>query len=244
MKKRADLILVERGLVPSRHQAASLILAGEVWSGEKRVEKAGLLLDPSVPIEIRKGNPYVSRGGLKLEGAFEKFQIDPRDKICLDVGASTGGFTDLLLQRGAKKIYAVDVGTGQLHPKLRSDPRVIVMEKSHILKSSLPETVDLVTADLSFISLTAVLPALKSMVQEKGRLILLVKPQFELTPREVKKGVVRDDSLREKAVQKVIRAATDLGYEVLDRVDSPLPGPKGNREVFLLLRIEGREKIG
>lgn len=235
MKKRADLILVERGLVSSRHQAASLILAGEVWSGGKRIDKAGVLLDPSIPIEVRKGNPYVSRGGLKLEGAFEKFQIDPEGKICLDVGASTGGFTDLLLQRGAKRVYAVDVGHGQIDPKLRANSRVVVMEKVNARNLELPEPVDLAVIDVSFISLTKILPAVKTVLKKGGEIAALVKPQFELSPKEVKKGVVRDEALRRKAVDKIREFAASIGLEVLGEAESVLAGPKGNREVFLLL---------
>ncbi|MBI2082843.1 MAG: TlyA family RNA methyltransferase [Deltaproteobacteria bacterium] len=235
-KVRADLLLVEHGLAESRHQAAALILAGRVWTSSGRVEKAGQLLDPAVPLTFEEGEQFVSRGGLKLNSALDHFQINPNGFVCLDSGASTGGFTDCLLQRGTKKIYAVDVGHGQLHPKLREDPRVVVLEKTNLRHlTALHEKIDLAVLDLSFISLTKVLEKVCTLLKEGGHLLALVKPQFELSPKEVKKGVVRDEALREKAVQRVMDHAKGLGMTVRGRVDSSLPGPKGNREIFLWL---------
>ncbi|MBI4374747.1 MAG: TlyA family RNA methyltransferase [Deltaproteobacteria bacterium] len=235
MKKvRADLLLVERGFAGSRHRATALILSGRVWAASLRVEKAGQLLDPGVSMTLEEGERFVGRGGMKLEGALDHFRIDTEGLVCLDSGASTGGFTDCLLQRGAKKIYAVDVGHGQLHPKLRIDPRVVLLEKTNLrYLTALPEKIDLAVLDLSFISLTKVLGAVRTVLREKGIILALVKPQFELEPREVKKGVVRDEALRDKAALKVVRTAEELGMTVRGRVDSSLPGPKGNREIFV-----------
>lgn len=236
MKKiRADLLLVSDGLVPSRHQAQALILAGRVF-GKKRIEKPGELVDPGTPLVVEKGDDFVSRGGVKLAGVLDQLKVDPRGKVCLDAGASTGGFTDCLLQRGAKKVYAVDVGYGQFHAKLRNDPRVVLMEKTNLRSlPRLPELIDLITLDLSFISLTKVLSPLKLLLHPEGQILALVKPQFELSPKEVKKGVVRDEELRQKAMEKVKDYANTIGLKVAGGSESVLPGPKGNREIFLLL---------
>lgn len=235
MKKvRADLLIVERGFAESRHQATALILSGRVRTVSGRVEKAGQLLDPAVVLTFEEGERFVSRGGIKLSGALDHFQINPEGLVCLDSGASTGGFTDCLLQRGAKKIYAVDVGHGQLHPKLRDDPRVVALEKTNLRHlTTLPDKIDLAVLDLSFISLTKVLGAVQTVLNQKGIILALVKPQFELEPREVKKGVVRDEVLRAQAVERVIKAAQELGMTVRGSVDSSLTGPKGNREIFV-----------
>lgn len=180
--------------------------------------------------------PFVSRGGVKLAGALAALPVDPEGKICLDSGASTGGFTDCLLQRGAKKVYAVDVGRGQLHQKLCTDPRVVRMDKTNLrFLEKLPEPIDLAVLDLSFISLTKVLfPVLKLLVPN-GKILALVKPQFELSPQEVRKGVVKDERLRRKALEKVRSFARSLGLSSVGEMDSILAGPKGNREIFLLL---------
>ncbi len=242
-RERIDLLLVERGLAESRSKAQALVLAGAVVVGEARVDKPGALVDPAAPIRLKAGaapQRYVSRGALKLEGALAAFPIDPRGRICADLGASTGGFTDLLLQRGAARVYAVDVGYGQLHPRLRADPRVVVRERENarlLTAGALGEPVDLVVGDLSFISLRLILPAVKAILRPGGEAILLVKPQFEVGKGEVGKGgVVRDDAKRRAALEAVAGAARDLGFEVLGHAESPIEGPAGNREWLLALR--------
>ncbi len=245
MKKiRIDQLLVARGLAESRTKAQALVMAGAVVVGEARVDKPGALVDPGAPIRLKEDaapQKYVSRGALKLEGALAAFPIDPRGKVCADLGASTGGFTDVLLQRGAAKVYAVDVGYGQLHPKIRGDPRVVVHERENartLTAESLGERVDLVTADLSFISLRLVLPAVKAILEPGGEAVLLVKPQFEVGKGEVGKGgVVRDDAQRRAALESVEQAARGLGFEVLGEAESPVEGPAGNREWLLALRL-------
>lgn len=237
-KVRTDLLLVQRGLVPSRHQAAALILAGRVLAGGKKILKAGEFLDPGLPLEVLPGRLFVSRGGEKLQPALEHFRIDPKGLMALDCGASTGGFTDCLLQMGVKRVFAIDVGSGQFDTRLKRDPRVVLMEKTNIrYLDSLPEEIDLATLDVSFISLSKVLPTIVAFMKGGGRIVALVKPQFELSPKEVKKGVVRDPSLQEKAVRKIEDFAQGLGLEIDGECPSPLAGPKGNREVFLLLKV-------
>ncbi len=245
MKKiRIDHLLVARGLAESRTKAQALVMAGAVVAGEARVDKPGALVDPEAPIRLKDDaapQKYVSRGALKLEGALAAFPIDPRGKVCADLGASTGGFTDVLLQRGAAKVYAVDVGYGQLHARIRGDPRVVVRERENarfLGADSLGEPVDLVTGDLSFISLRLVLPAVKAILKPCGEAILLVKPQFEVGKGEVGKGgVVRDEAKRRAALESVEAAARDLGFEVLGHAESPIEGPAGNREWLLGLRL-------
>ena len=243
-KQRVDVLLVEKGLASSRAQAQALVMAGAVVAGESRVDKPGQLVDPELPLRVKEDaapQKYVSRGGLKLERALEAFAVDPRDAVCADLGASTGGFTDLLLQRGAAKVYAVDVGYGQLHPRLRADPRVVVRERENarfLSEQELGERVELVTADLSFISLRLVLPAVKALLRPGGRAVLLVKPQFEVGKGEVGKGgVVRDDAKRRAALDQVEDAARALGFEVAGEAESPIEGPAGNREWLLWLRL-------
>ena len=221
-------------------------MAGAVVAGEARVDKPGQLVDPALPLRVKDDaapQKYVSRGALKLEKALETFPIDPRDAVCADLGASTGGFTDLLLQRGARKVYAVDVGYGQLHPKLRGDPRVVVRERENarfLTAETVGERVDLVTGDLSFISLRLVLPAVRSILRAGGHAILLVKPQFEVGKGEVGRGgVVRDDAKRRAALDAVEAAARSLGFEVVGEAESPIEGPAGNREWLLALRLPG-----
>ncbi len=246
MKKvRIDLLLVDRGLAESRTKAQALVMAGAVVVGEARVDKPGALVDPDLPIRLKEDaapQKYVSRGALKLEGALAVFPVDPRGKVCADLGASTGGFTDVLLQRGAAKVYAVDVGYGQLHARIRGDARVVVRERENaraLTAESLGERVDLVTADLSFISLRLVLPAVKAILKPGGEAVLLVKPQFEVGKGEVGKGgVVRDDAKRRAALESVEQAAREQGFEVMGHAESPLAGPAGNREWLLGLRLE------
>jgi 23S rRNA (cytidine1920-2'-O)/16S rRNA (cytidine1409-2'-O)-methyltransferase len=245
-RQRVDLLLVERGLAESRAKAQALVMAGAVVVGEARVDKPGALVDPHAPLRLKEDaapQKYVSRGALKLERGLDVFPIDPRGKVCADLGASTGGFTDLLLQRGAAKVYAVDVGYGQLHARLRADSRVVVRERENARSldaRSLGERVDLVTGDLSFISLRLVLPAVKAILADRGEAILLVKPQFEVGKGEVGKGgVVRDDTKRRAALDAVAEAARALGFEVIGHAESPIEGPAGNREWLLGLRLPG-----
>jgi 23S rRNA (cytidine1920-2'-O)/16S rRNA (cytidine1409-2'-O)-methyltransferase len=243
-KQRVDLLLVERGLAESRTKAQALVMAGAVVVGEARVDKPGALVDPALPIRLKEDaapQKYVSRGALKLEGALQAFPIDPRGRTCADLGASTGGFTDLLLQRGAAKVYAVDVGYGQLHPRLRGDSRVVVRERENaraLTAEALGERVGLVVGDLSFISLRLVLPAVKAILSPGGEAVLLVKPQFEVGRGEVGKGgVVRDEAKRRAALEAIEAAARALGFEVLGHAESPIEGPAGNREWLLALRL-------
>jgi 23S rRNA (cytidine1920-2'-O)/16S rRNA (cytidine1409-2'-O)-methyltransferase len=243
-RQRIDLLLVERGLAESRTKAQALVMAGAVVVGEARVDKPGALVDRDAPVRLKEDaapQRYVSRGALKLERALEAFPIDPRGRTCADLGASTGGFTDVLLQRGAAKVYAVDVGYGQLHPRIRGDPRVVVRERENarmLTAASLGERVGLVVGDLSFISLRLVLPAVKSILKPGGEAILLVKPQFEVGKGEVGKGgVVRDEAKRRAALEAVATAARQLGFEVVGEAESPIEGPAGNREWLLALSL-------
>ncbi|MCM2334635.1 MAG: TlyA family RNA methyltransferase [Anaeromyxobacteraceae bacterium] len=242
-RQRIDLLLVELGLAESRAKAQALVMAGAVVAGEARVDKPGQLVDPALPVRLKEGaapSRYVSRGALKLEKALEAFGVSPAGLACADLGASTGGFTDLLLQRGAARVYAVDVGYGQLHPKVRNDPRVVVRERENaraLTAAGLGERVDLVTGDLSFISLKLILPAVREILKPGGQALLLVKPQFEVGKGEVGKGgVVREDSKRRAALDGVAGFAAGLGFEVLGHAESPIEGPAGNREWLLWLR--------
>lgn len=240
-KIRADLLLTQRGLAPSRSRAQALILAGKVYSGERRVEKSGETLDPAAPIEVREADhPFVSRGGVKLAGALDALGYDPAECCVADFGASTGGFTDCLLQRGAAKVFAIDVGYGQLHNKLRQDERVVVMERTnarHLKAVDLPEAVDLVVIDASFIGLEKLLPAARALLKPNGDVIALVKPQFQVGQDKVGKGgVVRDPEVRQGAIAAIVAAAEQLGFQMLAQSDSVITGPKGNQETFIWLR--------
>lgn len=239
-KERLDVLLVRRGLCASREKAQRLIMAGAVFSAGTRLDKASLAVSGDAPLEVREADRYVGRGGHKLEGALAHFAIDPSGLVCLDVGASTGGFTDCLLQHGAAKVYALDVGHGQLDWKIRSDPRVVVMEHCnarHLQPSDLPEKVNLIVADVSFISLTLVLPPVAAVLTDGGMIVALIKPQFELSRAEVGRGgVVRDDAARGKAVDKIRDFAASLGWVWGGVVDSPIAGADGNREFLCLLK--------
>ncbi|MBI2876568.1 MAG: TlyA family RNA methyltransferase [Candidatus Tectomicrobia bacterium] len=241
-RKRLDSLLLERGLVPSRQQARSLILAGKVRVEDQVIDKAGALvsLEARIAVEAEAHCPYVSRGGLKLERALEAFALSLAGKVALDAGASTGGFTDCLLQRGCRRVYAVDVGYGQLDWKLRQDPRVVVIERQnlrYLTPQDLPEPVDLVTLDLSFISLTLVLPVVQKLLPPTGEIVALVKPQFEVGKGEVGKGgVVRDPQKHACVLQKVIECAEALGLFLQGLIRSPLKGPKGNIEYLVHLQ--------
>ena len=239
-RKRLDLLLVERGLAESRHKAQAMILAGEVEVDRRRVEKAGSLLPETAHIEVHSRlQKYASRGGLKLEGALEDFHVSAAGKVCLDIGASSGGFTDCLLQGGAARVYAVDVNTDQLSWKLREDSRVVRIEKNarELRAENLPEGVDVVVADVSFISVTKILPGTAACAKPGGELLILIKPQFELQREDVGKGgIVRDKALHEKAIASVKRAAEALGLIVEGLAPSHLPGAEGNQEYFLHAR--------
>jgi 23S rRNA (cytidine1920-2'-O)/16S rRNA (cytidine1409-2'-O)-methyltransferase len=216
-------------------------MAGAVVAGDQRVDKPGQLVAEDVPLRVKEGaapQRYVSRGALKLERALDLFPVDPRGLVCADLGASTGGFTDLLLQRGAMRVYAVDVGYGQLHPRLRGDPRVVVRERENarlLDAASLGEPIDLVVGDLSFISLRLVLPAVRAILAPGGAAVLLVKPQFEVGRSGTREGVVRDADARADAVMNVLWAAHDLGLRVAGVLSSPIAGTHGNREALVLL---------
>ncbi|RMG59829.1 MAG: TlyA family RNA methyltransferase [Deltaproteobacteria bacterium] len=241
VKKRLDQLLVEKGLAETRSRARSIIMAGLVYVNGVRVDKAGYQVREDARLEIKeRGIPYVSRGGLKLEGALEDLSLSVDGFVCLDVGASTGGFTDCLLARGARKVYAVDVGKNLLDGRLRKDPRVVVIEGVNFRYAPsdlIPETVDLVTVDVSFISLTLIIPRALPFLKEGGYLLCLVKPQFELSPDRVGKGgVVRDEGARLEAVRKISSFVEKEGMNLLGVVPSRVRGPKGNQEYFLLAR--------
>lgn len=240
-RKRADKLLVELGLAETRSQARALIMAGRVWLDERRVEKAGELVPEDAPLRVTAEPRYVSRGGEKLEYALKRFGIAVTGLICADFGASTGGFTDALLQHGAKRVYALDVGYGQLHYRLRSDPRVVVMERTNVrYLERLPEPIDLVTIDVSFISLGLVLPAAWRVLKAGGRVIALVKPQFEAGRGQVGKGgIVRDPSVHREVLEKVSATAKEIGFAVQDLCRSPLLGAEGNVEFLLFLVRDG-----
>ncbi|MFN3336116.1 MAG: TlyA family RNA methyltransferase [Thermomicrobium sp.] len=238
---RADELLLTRGLATTRSQARALIMAGRVWHGDRRVEKPGELLPPDADLRLTQEPRYVSRGGEKLEFALRKFALDVNGLVCADFGASTGGFTDVLLQHGARRVYAIDVGYGQLHYRLRQDPRVVVMERTNVrYLESLPEPIDLVTIDVSFISLRLVLPAARRVLRPGGQIIALVKPQFEAGKGKVGKGgIVRDPAVHREVLERVIATALELGFSVEGLVRSPIRGAEGNIEFLLLLRRDG-----
>lgn len=237
-KTRLDRLVVDRGLAESREKAQAMILAGMILVDEQKVEKCGAQVDGGAALRL-VGEPtkYVSRGGVKLEAALDHFRVDPADKLCLDIGASTGGFVDCLLQKGAAKVFAVDAGTNQLDWKLRRNPRVVVMEKTnarYLTQDALGARVELATMDVSFISPTLILPALGPLLEPLADLLVLVKPQFEVGRGQVGKGgIVRDPRLHAEAVAKVARKLVELGYKSLASVESALPGAEGNREYFV-----------
>jgi 23S rRNA (cytidine1920-2'-O)/16S rRNA (cytidine1409-2'-O)-methyltransferase len=238
-RDRIDKLLVARGLAESRARAQALIEAGSVRVDGALVDKASALVAKECLLEVAPGQDYVSRGGLKLEGALRDLAISVRDACVADIGASTGGFTDCVLRHGARRVYAIDVGHDQLHARLRADPRVIALEGVNarsLSAGSLAEPVDLVLVDASFIGLGKLLPALVTLLSPAGALLLLVKPQFEVGPSQVgKRGVVRDDALRQRAVDEVVAAAVALGLSLRGQADCRLHGPEGNREIFVWL---------
>lgn len=235
MKERVDALLVNRGLCDSREQAKRLVLAGEVRSGDTVIAKPSVKLAVDAPLEVKERPKYVGRGGFKLEGALDAFGIDPAGWVCFDVGASTGGFTDCLLQRGAVRVHAVDVGTNQLVWKLRNDPRVIVREQfnaRHMVPEDIGEKVMLAVMDLSFISLTKILPAVFSILEKQGSVVCLIKPQFELDREDIGKGgIVRDPALHERAVEKIRKFVTEEhGREWRGVMPATITGTDGNQE--------------
>jgi 23S rRNA (cytidine1920-2'-O)/16S rRNA (cytidine1409-2'-O)-methyltransferase len=239
-KARLDVLLVERGLAASRERAQALLLAGQVRVNGVKVEKAGTQIATDARIEIAgEALRYASRAGWKLEGALEDFRVSPRDRICMDVGSSTGGFTDCLLQHGARKVYAVDVTIDQLDWKLRQDPRVVTMERNarYLRPEDIGEAVGFVTVDVSFISVSKILPAIVPVAASSANFLILIKPQFELEKREVGKGgIVREPALHQKAIQRVSAAAAEAGLEVIGVRPSWLTGAEGNQEFFLHAR--------
>jgi 23S rRNA (cytidine1920-2'-O)/16S rRNA (cytidine1409-2'-O)-methyltransferase len=242
---RLDKILLDRGLAESREKAQALIMAGVVWVDGFRATKAGTKLSPEVSVTVERNvNPYVSRGGLKLSGALEAFGLVLSGQVVLDVGASTGGFTDCLLTAGARKVYALDVGYGQLAWKLRQDPRVVVIEKTNVRYyrgQGIDEPLDLVTIDVSFISLKLVIPAVLPLIKSGGSLLSLIKPQFEAGREEVGRGgVVRDPAVHRRVIAEIEGFTVQLGLTVEGCRESSLTGPEGNREFFLLNRVACR----
>jgi 23S rRNA (cytidine1920-2'-O)/16S rRNA (cytidine1409-2'-O)-methyltransferase len=243
VKQRLDVVVAERNLAESRSKALALIIAGSIELNGVVVTKAGTPVSSDDVITRIELNPYVSRGGLKLASALNLFPVSCEHKICMDIGASTGGFTDYLLQHGAVKVYAIDVGHAQLHWKLRNDPRVVVMEGVNFRYFSpdlLKDSVQFVTIDVSFISLDKILPVLPRCVSAGGDVIAMVKPQFEMSRAEVKHGVVRDDQLRATAINRIRDVAHTYGFTVAGGVDSEVKGPKGNIEHFLWLQYRAR----
>lgn len=238
-RRRLDLSVVERGLAESREKARALILAGQVLVNGQKADKAGANIDADARIELLAQPRYVGRGGLKLEAALDHFGISPARKICLDIGSSTGGFTDCLLQRGAARVYAIDVGTGQLDWKLRNDPRVVVQEQvnaRYLTREQVPEPIALAVCDVSFISITMILPVLAGLLAPDAQMVILVKPQFELDRDQVGKGgIIRDPRLHQLACQRVERAVQALGFQA-DIIPSPILGAEGNREFLLHAR--------
>jgi len=246
MKTRLDVLLVERGLAESREKAKAIIMSGNVFVAGQREDKAGTAFDDKVEIEI-KGHTlkYVSRGGLKLEKAMSHFDLSLAGKVCMDVGSSTGGFTDCMLQNGAVKVYAVDVGTNQLAWKLRTDERVVCMEKTNIrylLPEHIQEPPEFASIDVAFISLTKVLLPVKHLLTEEGQVVALIKPQFEAGREKVgKKGVVREKSTHLEVIEKVLTYAYSIGFDIINLEFSPIKGPEGNIEYLVQLKKTGRE---
>lgn len=247
MKERLDVLLVGQGLAPSREKAKAIIMSGNVLVNGQREDKAGTMVDTKAELTI-KGNQlkYVSRGGLKLEKAMSHFDLSLEGKVCMDVGASTGGFTDCMLQNGAVKVYSIDVGHGQLDWKLRNDERVVCMEKTNIryvTPEDIQEKASFVSIDVSFISLSKVLPAVRELMLEDGEIVCLIKPQFEAGREQVgKKGVVRDPKVHEEVIRKVIDCAAELGLESCELEFSPIKGPEGNIEYLLHLKKRPMEE--
>lgn len=240
MKKRLDILVTENGLAESREKAKALIMAGQVYVDNQKADKPGDTFSEDAHVEIRgKGLQYVSRGGLKLEKAMKEFGLTLTDKICMDVGASTGGFTDCMLQNGASKVYSVDVGYGQLAWSLRTDARVVNLERTnarYLTREQIPEEIDFFSVDVSFISLSLILPAVRPLLAEHGQAVCLIKPQFEAGREKVgKKGVVRDQSVHREVIEKIRNFSLENGFSVLGLTYSPVKGPEGNIEYLIYL---------
>ena len=240
-KKRLDTLVYELGLTESREKARALIMMGDVYADNQKADKPGTMLPAGTKIEVRGGGlPYVSRGGLKLEKAMSLFPIGLNGKTCMDIGASTGGFTDCMLQNGAKKVYAVDVGYGQLAWKLRTDPRVVCLERTNVRylkKEQVPETVDFFSVDVSFISLRLVLPVVREFTAPNAQAVCLIKPQFEAGKGKVgKKGVVRDRAVHEEVIETICSFVLEHGFSILGLTFSPIKGPEGNIEYLIFLQ--------
>ncbi len=246
-KQRLDILLTERGLCDSRSRAQALIMSGEVFVNGQKCDKAGTLIEEDAALELRGGSRYVSRGGLKLEKALRDFGIDPTGFVCSDSGASTGGFTDCLLQNGAAKVFAIDVGYGQLAWSIRTDPRVVCMERTNIryvTPEQLGEPLDLSVIDVSFISLRIVLPAVRALLKPTGQVICLIKPQFEAGKEKVgKKGVVRDPRVHEEVLNGFLSLAAELGLTVRNLTYSPVKGPEGNIEFLGHLAVQPEHAV-
>lgn len=249
-KKRLDMLLIEQGYASSREKAKAIIMAGNVFVNGEREDKAGTVFDPEKikTFEVKGAAlPYVSRGGFKLEKALQVFPLVLAGKTCMDIGASTGGFTDCMLQNGAEKVYAIDVGHGQLDWKLRNDERVVCMERTnfrYVTKEDIPEAIDFASCDVSFISLTKILLPARELLREDGEMVCLIKPQFEAGREKVgKKGVVRDKAVHREVIRKVTDYAADIGFRILGLSFSPIRGPEGNIEYLLYLQKDA-EKAG
>lgn len=241
MKKRLDVLVLEKGLSESREKAKAIIMAGQVYVDNQKADKCGTSYDENVKIEVRgSGQKYVSRGGLKLEKAINSFNIVLKDKITMDIGASTGGFTDCMLQNGAKKVYSIDVGYGQLAWKLRNDERVVNLERTNMRKvttEQVPDKIDFFSVDVSFISLRLILPVAVKLLADNGEAVCLIKPQFEAGREKVgKKGVVRDPKVHAGVVESIYRFCLENGFDVLGLDYSPIKGPEGNIEYLIYLR--------
>ena len=243
-KERIDVLLVEKGFFESREKAKASIMAGVVYANEQKIDKAGEEVSIDAKLEVRENIcPYVSRGGLKLEKAVKFFGVNLKDKVCMDIGASTGGFTDCMLQNGAKKLFSVDVGYGQFAWKLRQDERVVCMERTNIryvTDEQIGEKLDFASIDVSFISLTKVLPVAFNLLKDDGEVVALIKPQFEAGREQVgKKGVVRDSKVHKEVIEKIITFSESIGFRVKNLSFSPIKGPEGNIEFLLYLGKSG-----
>ena len=249
IKKRLDVLLVERGLAETRTKAQAVIMSGLVYVAGQKADKPGMSFEENAEIEVRGATcPYVSRGGLKLEKVLRDFGVDPTGYVCSDSGASTGGFTDCLLQQGAKKVFAIDVGYGQLDWKIRSDPRVVVMERTnvrYVIREQLGEPLDLSVVDVSFISLRIVLPVIKTFLKEQsGQVLCLIKPQFEAGKDKVgKKGVVRDPAVHKEVLDDFVALTKEIGFKILGLTFSPVKGPEGNIEFLAHLTLADVEGL-
>ncbi len=248
IKKRLDVLLTELGYADSRAKAQAIIMSGLVYVNGQKADKPGMSFEETVSLEVRGATcPYVSRGGLKLEKALRDFGVDPTGYVCSDSGASTGGFTDCLLQQGAKKVFAIDVGYGQLDWKIRSDPRVIVMERTnvrYVTPEDLGEPLDLSVVDVSFISLRIVLPVIKTFLKQSGQVLCLIKPQFEAGKEKVgKKGVVRDPEVHREVLDDFVALTKEIGFTILGMTFSPVKGPEGNIEFLAHLTLDDKTGI-